>query len=249
MSGTLAMGNQELSGSLDPTGGTHLGDRDYNDGRYDQQGHTHTESDISDLSAIHDDVASEISGITPKGTPINGDFMLIEDSAAANVKKRITIGDLPSSGSSPLTTKGDTFTYDTADARLPVGSNTQVLTADSAQSLGVKWATPAGSSGGLSVSRETDVTLTASGVYIVNSAAAIRTVTLPALSAAPSDGFRITIKREGTNFVDIDCAGADEYEPGSVTSKRLFTNWSAISLFADDAANYWYLLGFYGSIT
>lgn len=45
-------------------------------------------------------------------------------------------------GTSPLTTKGDVFVYGSADARLPVGSNGQVLTADSGQSLGVKWATP-----------------------------------------------------------------------------------------------------------
>ena len=43
-------------------------------------------------------------------------------------------------GSSPLTTKGDLFGYDTADARIPVGTNDHVLTADSTQSLGVKWA-------------------------------------------------------------------------------------------------------------
>jgi hypothetical protein len=44
----------------------------------------------------------------------------------------------------PLTTKGDLFGFDTADARIPVGTNGHVLTADSAQSLGVKWAAPAG---------------------------------------------------------------------------------------------------------
>lgn len=43
---------------------------------------------------------------------------------------------------SPLTTKGDVWVYGAADARLPVGSNTYVLTADSAQALGVKWALP-----------------------------------------------------------------------------------------------------------
>lgn len=47
-------------------------------------------------------------------------------------------------GTSPLTTKGDVFVYGSADARLPVGTNGQVLTADSAQALGVKWATPSG---------------------------------------------------------------------------------------------------------
>ncbi len=41
---------------------------------------------------------------------------------------------------SPLTTKGDVYTYDTDNARLPVGSNGQVLTADSGETTGLKWA-------------------------------------------------------------------------------------------------------------
>lgn len=45
-------------------------------------------------------------------------------------------------GSSPLTTKGDLYTYSTVDARLGVGTNGQVLTADSAEATGLKWAKP-----------------------------------------------------------------------------------------------------------
>ncbi len=44
----------------------------------------------------------------------------------------------------PLTTKGDLFTFDTADARLGVGTNGQTLVADSSTSTGLKWATPSG---------------------------------------------------------------------------------------------------------
>jgi hypothetical protein len=47
----------------------------------------------------------------------------------------------------PLTTKGDLFTFDTADARLGVGTNGQTLVADGTASTGLKWATPAAGGG------------------------------------------------------------------------------------------------------
>lgn len=53
-------------------------------------------------------------------------------------------------GGTDLTTKGDVHGYDTGQARIPVGSNDQVLTADSTAGLGLKWADPTGGGGGAS---------------------------------------------------------------------------------------------------
>jgi len=66
-------------------------------------------------------------------------------------------------GSSPLTTKGDLYTYDTADARLPVGTNGYILSADSAEATGLKWiVAPSGTTPGLQDVITQDPVLTAS---------------------------------------------------------------------------------------
>ena len=49
----------------------------------------------ADADAIHDNVAAEINAIATKATPVSGDLLLIEDSAAANAKKKVTVGSLP----------------------------------------------------------------------------------------------------------------------------------------------------------
>ena len=54
----------------------------------------------TDANAVHVNVQSEISAITAKSTPTTSDILLIEDAADSNNKKKITIGDLPSGGSS-----------------------------------------------------------------------------------------------------------------------------------------------------
>lgn len=46
----------------------------------------------------------------------------------------------------PLTTKGDVFGFSTVPTRVPVGTDGQVLTADSTNSNGIKWASPASGS-------------------------------------------------------------------------------------------------------
>jgi hypothetical protein len=55
----------------------------------------------------------------------------------------VTIG----GSGSPLTTKGDLYTFSTVDARLGVGTNGQYLSADSTAATGLAWATPAAGGG------------------------------------------------------------------------------------------------------
>ena len=70
-----------------------------------------------------------------------------------------------SAGGSPLTTKGDLYTFSTLNARLPVGGNNQILAADSTEPTGLKWinvpatVTPSA----LTKTDDTNVTLTLGG--------------------------------------------------------------------------------------
>jgi hypothetical protein len=49
-----------------------------------------------DSTAIHKATAAEISAMTEKVTPVSADLVVIEDSAAGNAKKKVQIGNLPS---------------------------------------------------------------------------------------------------------------------------------------------------------
>ena len=105
-------------------------------------------------------------------------------SATANVNTRLALGTAgqvlrvnsgatapewaTTADQTPLTTKGDLFGFDTADARIPVGTNGHILTADSTQALGLKWAAPAGgganwsllNAGGTALTGATTITVT-----------------------------------------------------------------------------------------
>lgn len=93
-------------------------------------------------------------------------------------------------GSSPLTTKGDIYTFGTSDCRLPVGANGTIVMADSAQTCGVKFASPGAGSGNVtSINADTTaaVTLTAgtagTDFAIVDNAAGDHLFNIPSASA------------------------------------------------------------------
>jgi hypothetical protein len=61
---------------------------------------------------------------------------------------------------SPLTTKGDLYTFSTSDARLAVGANGTTLVADSSEATGLKWAAASGGGKVLQVVSTTYTTAT-----------------------------------------------------------------------------------------
>lgn len=116
-----------------------------------------TESSVTQHEGALSIAASQITGIlgetnggTGQSTYATGDILyasgvntLAKLPVGTNTHILTLAGGVPTwaapSGSSPLTTKGDIYTYDSADQRLPVGTDGQVLQADSAEATGLKW--------------------------------------------------------------------------------------------------------------
>jgi hypothetical protein len=91
---------------------------------------------------VFDDAAARDAAIT---APVEGQVVYLKDTNAVlsyDGSSYVAVG----GSSSPLTTKGDLYTFSTSDTRLAVGANDTVLTADSSEATGLKWAAAAGAS-------------------------------------------------------------------------------------------------------
>jgi hypothetical protein len=135
---------------------------------------------VKDGAAAIRTLGSSIDTTTKNLNPQTTTGALAYRSATANVNTALPIGTanqvlrVNSGGTAPewattadqtpLTTKGDLFGFDTADARIPIGTNGHILTADSTQSLGLKWAAAAGGMTLLSTTTLTGSSVTISSI-------------------------------------------------------------------------------------
>jgi len=134
---------------------------------------------------------------------------------------------------SPLTTKGDLYGFSTLDARIPVGANNTVLTADSAQALGLKWATPAAAS-------KTWVSLNTGSTALSGSA----TYTLSSISGYDEFAIFIVGASAGANdyfSVRLNAIAADYQGFGSVITNQSSYATGIFGKYQDTGATSWFL--------
>lgn len=122
-----------------------------------------TSGNAATATALAANGANCSAGQYPKGVDASG---AVESCTAVTLTTDVT-GILPAAnGGVPTTTKGDLAGYSiTTNARVPVGTDGQVLTADSTQALGLKWAAAGGGATVGIINATHDVSVTGNESY------------------------------------------------------------------------------------
>jgi hypothetical protein len=151
----------------------------------------------SQVVMVFADAAARTSAIT---SPQEGMISYLKDTNATQYYSGsawVTIG----GSASPLTTKGDLYTYSTTNARLGVGTNGQVLTADSAEATGLKWAAAAGGGDLVRITTQTFSTSTAVNIDNIFSSTYDNYLILLNInsSAAGTNALQLRFRTSGTS--------------------------------------------------
>lgn len=201
------------------------------------------DADIKAFAAID---RTKIAAGTPDYVVINSAFGILDeeqylDPSRGGTGQGSTVDAF--NALAPTTTKGDLVGYTTGNARVPIGSNGQVLTADSTQSLGLKWANPSTVANlAINIKTNTNYTLTnTDDVVLFSTGNTNRTGTLPSASSNPGKLFYIKKTDSGTGYVNVVPGGGDNID--GLSTLKMGTQYDEIALVSDGSTT-WNILVF-----
>ena len=141
----------------------------------------------------------------------------------------------------PLTTKGDLYGFSTVPARVPVGTNGQVLTADSTNANGVAWAT---ASSGAPVQLAT-ASLAGVSTYTFSSiSGAYKTLYLELTGSRDGSGETMTIRVNGSSAADYYDTNMSS-GGSTISNVQAAMQWRAANNANSQSANFTASFGFY----
>ena len=137
---------------------------------------------------------------------------------------------------SPLTTKGDLFTWDTGNQRLAVGTNGQYLSADSTAGTGLKWVTP---SGGMTLLSTTTLSGSSTNISVTSTGYNMLQLQITGVTASADTYLTYTLNADTTAnynmaYVGRDGAGSFSGNP-SGGSSYFFVNGNTTMLGSNSA--------------
>jgi hypothetical protein len=113
----------------------------------------------------------------------------------------------------PLTTKGDLYGFSTVPARVPVGTNGQVLTADSTATNGVAWATA--SSGGMTLLSTTTLSGSSTAITSISGSYVNLLVIIKNIQVSAACDVRMLVNSSTYNFGLVVRASTSGLQNGS----------------------------------